>query len=106
MASRTVLMGHVHPQAVFVDGVETRSAERCWVRGKWNFAEAHREYPVLGEGFLMIPAFNSLCGGSHVNDPGQRKIGTVLRHGLADISEAEMVLLDGTHLGKVGDNSI
>ncbi len=106
MASPTVLMGHVHPQAVFVDGIETRSAERCWVRGKWNFAEAHKRYSILGEGFLMIPAFNSLCGGSHVNDLGQRKIGTVLRHGLARIEESELVLLDGTHLGTVGDNAI
>ena len=106
MASRTVIMGHVHPQAVFVDGIETRSAERCWVRGKWNFAEAHKEYSVLGEGFLMIPAFNSLCGGSHINDLGQRKIGTVLRHNLAKIEEAEMVLLDGTHLGRIMDNRV
>jgi len=106
MASRTVIMGHVHPQVVFVDGIETRSAERCWVRGKWDFKEAHKEYSVLGEGFLMMPAFNSLCGGSHINDLGQRKIGTVLRHSLADIGKAEMVLLDGTHLGSVGDNLV
>ena len=106
MASRTVLMGHVHPHAAFVDGVGARSAERCWVRGKWNFAAAHKKYDVLGEGFLMIPAFNDLCGGSRVNDPGQKKIGTVLRHGLANIRESEMFLLDGTNLGKVGDNLI
>jgi len=54
----------------------------------------------------MIPAFNDLCGGSHVNDMGQRKIGTVLRHDLADILGAELVLLDGTHLGKVQDNLV
>jgi len=106
MASRTVVMGHVHPQAAFVDGIETRSAERCWVRGGWDFAAAHREYEVLGEGFLMMPAFNPLCGGSHVNDPGRRKIGVVLRHGLAKILGAEMWLLDGTNLGKVGENSV
>ncbi len=106
MASSTVLMGHVHPQAVFVDGIETRSAERCWIRGKWDFKEAHKEYSVLGEGFLMIPAFNSLCGGSRINDLGQRKIGTVLRHNLADIGKAEMVLLDGSHLGKIEDNLV
>lgn len=106
MAARTVLMGHVHPQAVFVDGVETRSSERCWVRGRWDFAKAHRKYETLGEGFLMIPAFNDLCGGSHVNDMSQRKIGTVLRHELADIKQSELFLLDGTNLGKVGDNLV
>ena len=106
MASRTVLMGHVHPQAVFVDGVETRSSERCWIRGKWDFARALKRYETLGEGFIMLPAFNDLCGGSRINDMGQRKIGTVLRHGLANLPESEMMLLDGTHLGKVGDNRI
>jgi putative SbcD/Mre11-related phosphoesterase len=106
MACRTVLMGHVHPQAAFVDGVETRHAERCWVRGGWNFAEAHKRYATLGEGFLMIPAFNDLCGGSHVNDMGQRKIGIVLRHELADVRMAEMFLMDGTHLGKIQDNLV
>jgi len=106
MSSRTVLMGHVHPQAAFVDGVETRHSERCWVRGKWDFAIAHKRYDVLGEGFLMMPAFNDLCGGSHVNDLGQRRIGIVSLHNLADIMGAEMFLLDGTNLGKVGDNLI
>ncbi len=105
MASRTVLMGHVHPHVAFVDGVEARSSERCWVRGIWDFASAHKKYDVLGEGFIMLPAFNDLCGGSRVNDPGQRKIGTVLRHGVADIAKAELFLLDGTNLGSVDRNN-
>ncbi|MDO9537885.1 MAG: metallophosphoesterase [Thermoplasmata archaeon] len=106
MASRTVLMGHVHPQVAFIDGVETRSTERCWVKGKWTFSKASKKYETLGEGFVMIPTFNDLCGGSHVNDLGQRKIGTVLRHDLADIRKAELYLLDGTHLGRVKDNLV
>jgi metallophosphoesterase superfamily enzyme len=104
MASRTVIMGHVHPQVVFVDGVEARSSERCWVRGMWDYAAAGKRYATMGEGFIMLPAFNDLCGGSRVNDMGQRKIGTVLRHDLTNIKEAEMFLLDGTNLGKVGEN--
>jgi hypothetical protein len=106
MASRTVLMGHVHPQVVFVDGVEARSSERCWVRGLWDYKVASKEYETLGEGFIILPAFNDLCGGSRVNDMGQRKIGMVLRNGLADIAKAEMWLLDGTELGKVRNNSV
>ena len=106
MASRTVLMGHVHPQVVFVDGVEARSSERCWVRGLWDYKTASREYGTLGEGFIILPAFNDLCGGSRVNDPAQRKIGMVLRNKLADIGKADIFLLDGTNLGKVGDNLV
>ncbi len=106
MASKRVIMAHVHPQAAFVDGVEARSAERCWIRGKWNRKKAMEKYPKLGDNFVMIPAFNDLCGGSHVNDNSQRKIGTVLRNELADIKNAEMFLLDGTNLGKVKDNLV
>lgn len=106
MACETVVMGHVHPQAAFVDGIEARSAERCWVRGEWDREAALARYPELGKGFIMIPAFNDLCGGSHVNDMSQRKIGTVLRHDLTRIAQAEIYLLDGTHLGKVGENPV
>ena len=106
MASKTVLMAHVHPQAAFVDGVEARAAERCWVRGKWNKKKTSERYIRIGENFVMMPAFNDLCGGSHVNDNGQRKIGTVLRNELADIQNAELFLLDGTNLGKVKDNLV
>ena len=106
MASKTVLMAHVHPQAAFVDGVEARSAERCWVRGKWDSKKTAEKYPNTGKEWIMIPAFNDLCGGSHINDNGQRKIGTVLRNELADVQNAELFLLDGTHLGKVKDNLV
>ncbi len=106
MASKTVLMAHVHPQAAFVDGVEARSAERCWVRGKWNKKKAAERYSKVGKKFVMLPAFNDLCGGSHINDNSQRKIGTVLRNELVDIQNAEMFLMDGTNLGKVKDNLV
>jgi hypothetical protein len=106
MACETVVMGHVHPQAAFVDGVDARSSERCWVRGRWDREATLRRYPALGKGFIMIPAFNDLCGGSHLNDMSRRNIGTVLRHDLTNILEAEMFLLDGTHLGRVGANRV
>ena len=106
MASKIVLMAHVHPQAAFVDGVKARSTERCWVRGKWDRKKAMEKYPKLGSKFVMLPAFNDLCGGSHVNDNGQRRIGTVMRNELADIQKAEMFLLDGTNLGKIKDNLV
>jgi len=105
MASKNVIMAHVHPQVAFVDGVEARHAERCWVRGRWNTL-ARERYRELGNEWIMIPAFNDLCGGSHVNAMHERKIGTVLRNELADIRKADMYLLDGTHIGKVKDNTV
>lgn len=106
MASGTVIMAHVHPQAAFVDGVKARHAERCWLRGKWNKKRTAERYDNVGRKWVMLPAFNDLVGGSHVNDNSQRRIGTVMRNGLADIQNAEMFLLDGTNLGKVRDNPV
>lgn len=106
MASRTVLMGHVHPQVAFVDGVKARSAERCWLRGKWNRKKTAERYKDVGKEWIILPAFNDLVGGSHVNDNSQRRIGTVLRNGLADIRNADIYLLDGTNLGKVNNNLV
>ncbi len=106
MASETVVMAHSHPVAVFVDGVGGRSTERCWLRGKWKRKRALERYEKLGKGFVMLPAFSDLCGGSYVNEEEPRLLGPVLKNGLTDIDNAEMYLLDGTHLGKVKDNLV
>lgn len=106
MASDTVVVAHNHPAAVFVDGVGARSTERCWLRGEWNRKNVEGKYPDAGKGFIMLPAFNDLCGGSYVNEEKPRLIGTAFRKGLANIDNAEIYLLDGTHLGKVSDNKV
>ncbi len=106
MASETVVMAHSHPVAVFVDGVGGRSTERCWLRGEWSRKKALERYEKLGKGFVMVPAFSDLCGGSYVNEVEPRLLGPVLKNGLADIDNAEMYLLDGTHLGRVADNLV
>jgi metallophosphoesterase superfamily enzyme len=45
--------------------------------------------------FLIIPAFNPLCGGIAVNEKGI--VGPLNK--LLDISKSEIYLLDGTFLG-------
>jgi putative SbcD/Mre11-related phosphoesterase len=106
MTSDMVVVAHNHPAAVFVDGVGARSSERCWLRGKWNRKNVEGKYPGAGKGFVMLPAFNDLCGSSYVNEERQRLIGTVFRKGFADIDKAEIFLLDSTHLGRVADNRV
>jgi len=106
MASETVVVAHNHPAVVFVDGVGARSNVRCWLRGKWKRKKVEEKYPDAGEGFIMLPAFNDLCGSSYVNEKNPRLIGTAFRKGLADINRAEIYLLDGTNLGKVSDNKV
>jgi putative SbcD/Mre11-related phosphoesterase len=106
MACGTVATAHVHPSVLFVDGVGARHRERCWLRGKWAKKKVKERYEKAGKGFVMLPAFNELCGGGQINSKDGRKVGTVLRHGLADFSRTEIYLLDGTNLGTVSKNLV
>lgn len=106
MASGTVITAHVHPAVLFVDGVGARSSVRCWLRGKWDQDTVKERYQKVGKGFVMLPAFNELCGGGNVNEEGRRRIGIVMRNGLARMKDAGIYLLDGSYLGTVGDNRV
>ncbi|KYK31397.1 MAG: hypothetical protein AYK23_03975 [Candidatus Proteinoplasmatales archaeon SG8-5] len=106
MASETVIVAHNHPGVVFVDGVGARTTERCWLRGKWKRDVVMERYPDAGSGFIMVPAFNDLCGSSYINEEEPRLIGTVFRKGLANMDDSEIFLLDGTNLGRVADNRV
>lgn len=106
MAADIVVTAHNHPVAVFVDGVGARSTERCWLKGRWNREKTMEKYEEVGNGFIMVPAFNDLCGGTYVNEVKPRLLGAVMRNGLADVDTAEIYLLDGTYLGTVADNRV
>jgi putative SbcD/Mre11-related phosphoesterase len=106
MASETVIVAHNHPGVVFVDGVGARTTERCWLRGNWIKDAVEGRYPKAGNGFIMLPAFNDLCGSSYINEENPRLIGTVFRKGLANIDDSEIYLLDGTNVGTVAENRV
>ncbi len=50
-----------------------------------------------------MPAFNELCGGMPVNDLRARFLGPLFKEKLLAVDEASIHLLDGTHLGRLGD---
>ena len=102
MSSRFLVMAHNHPAVMFRDGVGRQTTEPCWLRGRFN-AGSNDRYPKLPEGFIVVPAFNRMLGGSPVNTVGDELLGPVLNSGLLDLDDAHLYLLDGIDLGRRAD---
>ncbi len=105
MASETVIFGHYHPTTLFLDNLETRGTMKCWLRGEWDKKKCADRYDEIGGKYIMMPAFNDLCGGTYINEK-RSWFGVVMRNQLADMKKSSMYLLDGTNVGKVKDNLV
>ncbi len=101
MEARVLVMGHNHPAVGFRDPLGRREIVPCWMR--LPFVRSGTRYPKLPEEAVVVPAFNELCGGMPVNDVRARFLGPLFRKGLLATEEASLHLLDGTHLGRLGD---
>ncbi len=103
MACETLVMAHNHPAIMFKDGVGRRTIEPCWFRGKFVEGASDAKFPSLPTGFIVIPAFNRMLGGSPVNVIGDDLLGPVLNSDLLNLDNAHIYLLDGIDLGKRHD---
>ncbi len=101
MESQVLLMGHNHPTLLFPDRLGFRHIRRCWIRAP--FAGAADRYAALPKETVILPAFNPFSGGTTMNETGSRHLGPLLNAGLVDMPEAQVYLLDGLHLGRLGD---
>ncbi len=95
---KTVIVAHTHPTIMFSDRLGYKTFEPCWVRGKLNSLE-DRYTNIKNNDFIMLPAFNPLCGGIAVNK--DNIIGPFKK--IIEISSSDVYLLDGSYLGKVKD---
>ena len=91
----TLVMAHNHPAVMFRDGVGRRTTEPCWFRGTFKEDAQDVRFPKLPRGFIVIPAFNRMLGGSPVNVIGEDLLGPVLNSDLVDVDNAHLYLLDG-----------
>lgn len=103
MGCEVLIMAHNHPAVMFRDGVGRQMTEPCWLRGRFIEGAADERYPELPEGFIVIPAFNRMLGGSPVNVIGEELLGPILNSGLLDLDGAHLYLLDGIDLGRRSD---
>ncbi len=101
MAAKALVMGHNHPAVLFRDAMGHRAVQPCWMR--IPFRRRHKRYPRLPREAVVVPALNELCGGVPVNDLRVNFLGPLFDPAILRTDEADLHLLDGTYLGKLGD---
>ncbi len=82
----TIIAGHNHPCVEFRDEFKS-TRESAWIRARLTRSSAE---------VIIMPAFNGLIYGTPVNS-GKRLLGPLFK--LIDLKNADVYLLDGTHLG-------
>ena len=125
---KTIIMGHLHPVAVFRDPAGFRIIRQVWVKAKCHTAKLaktllqkhrikidstpetavkkHYNFRIRTNQLIIMPSFNNFLGGRPITETKPRKkgqppsmIGPVLRSEAVDIDNSEIYLLDGTFLG-------
>ncbi|MFH1100868.1 MAG: metallophosphoesterase [Methanobacteriota archaeon] len=100
MTCTQLLIGHTHPTIQLTDRLGYKTYEPCWLRGEFQQKKLEKRYPRTPYPELIImPAFHPLCGGVAANT--EHLLGPLA--GSLDIQKTHVYLIDGSHLGKVGD---
>ena len=100
MLCRYLIIAHTHPTIMLEDRLGYKNFECCWLKGEISKKSLSRRYPESKKiKFVVLPAFNTLCGGIAANVDGL--IGPLGK--LIDINKCEVFLLDGSFLGKILD---
>lgn len=117
-----LIMGHHHFTFEFRDPSGLRMVEQIWLLTSWDAKSAVASYLRSYDGedlkkpevqnlkrrarrlaLIVLPAFNPLLGGSPVNRaPPEDYLGPIFTSGGVDMGRAEIFLLDGTPLGRLG----
>ena len=101
MAASVLFAGHNHPAFVSVDRLGHRSIDPVWMRVRLR--RNIPKYSKVADELVVLPSFNPLCGGTPVNDTAQELLGPLTSPQVSRIEEADLHLLDGAHLGRLGD---
>lgn len=100
MDCKQLIIAHTHPTVMFLDRLNFRTFEPCWVKGRFILKRLNEKYPdSKNNDLLIMPAFNPLCGGTAINHDGI--VGPFGK--MIDIENAQVYLIDGASLGKVKD---
>jgi metallophosphoesterase superfamily enzyme len=123
-----LIMGHLHPVITLRDDFGFRTTRQVWIKAECsinklalslgkNVSNKSREFLdsfLSKDSFselIIIPSFNGLLGGQPVNinsQPDQENVyfGPILRSRSIEMYKAEVYMLDGTFLGKIGNLKI
>lgn len=107
-----LVMGHAHPTVLFNAG-GYKITQPVWVKAPIIKKELERvvrermnvraSIKVNIDYVIVMPAFNPLLGGSPINYElkDELLLGPLLTSGVVQVKEAELLMLDGTFLGKL-----
>ena len=104
-----IVMGHLHPMVGIRTDVGAVVKRRAWLLMSGDrrtlaevfVAKARRRKPI---NLIIIPAFNPILTGITVNSLTPRdKLWPLMRSKAFNLSEAEVVMLDGVRLGKISE---
>ncbi|MHA1129225.1 MAG: metallophosphoesterase [Candidatus Helarchaeota archaeon] len=120
-----LIMAHNHPVIEFRNKFNVKTYEPTWIRAHWDRSKLAQAYlkhlkgkktqtplKILEDTYhitiashteiLIMPAFNDLLGGIPFNNVEKTKfIGPLLNSQSVALDDAEVILLDGTILGKI-----
>jgi len=93
-----LILAHSHPTIMLEDRFGLKNFNQCWLKGIIKSDKLTDKYSNLKDiRFILMPAFNDLCGGVAVNIEGVLgPIGKII-----DIDASEVFLINGSSLGKV-----
>lgn len=98
LGAETLVMSHSHPAvAMEASPVGGRRTEICWLR--WRAGPGYKAKHSVRE-IVVMPPFNPVMAGGGVNLK-RRKVAPVFSMLSVPVEDAEVWLLDGTHLGPV-----
>jgi len=102
MEAETLVLAHNHPSVEFTDRLGHRLREPAWLRTRLVAEHVVDRYGDVDPEVIMMPPFNELISGTPLNRPDYEGLGPMLKQGLVDLPNAEVYLIDGIHLGRLG----
>ncbi len=102
MHAESLVAAHLHPAVRLFDKLGRSPTRAVWVRAHLSPEAAQEHYGfACQQQIIIIPAFNSLCGGLPLNEPVEEMRGPLLV--MAGFEQARIYLLDGTDLGLLSE---
>ena len=102
MEADHLVLAHNHPSVEFTDNLGHRLREPAWFRTRLVRENVEARYGEVDPEVILMPPFNELLSGTPMNRPGYEGLGPLLTRGMVDLENADVYLVDGIHLGRLG----
>ncbi len=102
MQADHLVLAHNHPSVEFTDNLGHKQREAAWFRTRLVRELVEARYGDVDPEVILMPPFNELLSGTPLNRAGYEGLGPLLTRGMVDLQNADVYLVDGIHLGRLG----